>query len=60
MVSDLDKILCIFDIGDLVRLVEDYNVDVGYGLVTDVKVNFDDVYDIDYLREFGDGNPPSD
>ena len=42
MVTDLDKILCIFDIGDLVRLVEDYNVDVGYGLVTDVKVNFDD------------------
>ncbi|NDC29925.1 MAG: hypothetical protein EBZ58_03080 [Bacteroidetes bacterium] len=50
MVDDLRKIFCEFDIGDLVRLVEDYNVDVGYGLVTDVKPNFDDVYDLEYLR----------
>lgn len=50
MVTDLDKILCIFDIGDLVRLVEDYDIDIGYGLVTDIKMNFDDVYDLEYLR----------
>jgi len=50
MVNDLGKMFCQFDIGDLVRLVEDYNVDVGYGLVTDVKANFDDIYDLEYLR----------
>jgi hypothetical protein len=50
MVSEFDRLLSIFDIGDLVRLVEDYNIDVGYGLVTDVKTNFDDVYDLEYLR----------
>ena len=48
--GDFDDVLCVFDIGDLVRLTEDYNVDVGYGLVTDIKTNFDDVYDLEYLR----------
>lgn len=50
MVYDFDDELCEFDIGDLVRLNEDYNLEVGCGLVTDIKNNFEDVYDIEYLR----------
>lgn len=40
-----------YEIGDLVRLVEDYNLEVGYGIITDIKQNFEDVYDLDYLRK---------
>lgn len=47
--SDLD--LCEFEIGDLVRLVEDGQLEIGCGLVTDVKFNFDDVYDLKLLDE---------
>lgn len=46
-----DKTICDFDIGDLVRLNEDYKIQVGYGLVTDIKFDFDDVYDLKYLDE---------
>jgi len=48
MVDYINKQLCEFDIGDLVRLVEDYDFEVGCGLVMDVKISFDDVYDIEY------------
>jgi hypothetical protein len=51
MVNYLDKELCEFDIGDLVRLVEDNDFQVGCGLVMDIKISFDDVYDIEYLRK---------
>ena len=50
MVDDVLDIFCEFGIGDLVRLTEDNQLFVGYGLVTDIKNSFDDVYDIDYLR----------
>jgi hypothetical protein len=50
MVDDVEEFFCEFEIGDLVRLLEDQNISVGYGLVTDIKNSFDDVYDIDYLR----------
>jgi hypothetical protein len=50
MVDELEEIFCEFEIGDLVRLLEDHELAVGYGLVTDIKKSFDDVYDIDYLR----------
>ena len=50
MVDDVLDLFCEFDIGDLVRLTEDHQLFVGYGLVTDIKNSFDDVYDIDYLR----------
>lgn len=50
MVDDLEDIFCEFEIGDLVRLLEDQELSIGYGLVTDIKKSFDDVYDIDYLR----------
>jgi len=49
--SELDKLLYNFEIGDLVRLSEDSELQVGYGLVTDVKYNFEDVYDLKYLNE---------
>lgn len=35
-----------FSIGDLVRLNEDQELDIGYGLVTEVRDTFDDVYDL--------------
>jgi hypothetical protein len=50
MVDSIDELFCDFDVGDLVRLTEDHQLFVGYGLVTDIKNSFDDVYDIDYLR----------
>jgi|AACY02.1.fsa_nt_gi hypothetical protein len=49
MVNLRDKkryILCSFDVGDLVRLNEDKDLQIGYGLVTEVRENFDDVYDL--------------
>ena len=51
MVYLIDKSIYDFDVGDLVRLNEDIKVEIGYGLVTDVKFNFDDVYDLKYLDE---------
>lgn len=39
-------VLSSFDIGDLVRLTEDRELTIGYGLVTAVRENFDDVYDL--------------
>lgn len=51
MVCLLDKTIYDFEIGDLVRLNEDIDIEVGYGLVTDIKFNFDDVYDLKYLDE---------
>lgn len=47
----LDKSIYDFDIGDLVRLNEDIKIQIGYGLVTDIKFNFDDVYDLKFLDE---------
>ena len=46
-----DLLLCEFDVGDLVRLNEDIRLQIGYGLVVDVKNNFDDVYDMEYLTQ---------
>jgi hypothetical protein len=40
-----------YEIGDLVRLAEDHNLEVGYGIITEIKENFEDVYDLDYLRK---------
>lgn len=40
------KLLNDFSIGDLVRLNEDLNLHIGYGLVTEVRETFDDVYDL--------------
>ena len=39
-------ILSSFDVGDLVRLNEDKELQIGYGLVTEVRESFDDVYDL--------------
>lgn len=50
MVHLIDKSIYDFEVGDLVRLNEDIKIEVGYGLVADVKKNFDDVYDLDYLN----------
>lgn len=47
----IDKTIYEFDIGDLVRLNEDIKMEVGCGLVTDIKFNFDDVYDLKLLDE---------
>lgn len=47
----IDKSLYDFDIGDLVRLNEDIKLEIGYGLVADVKLSFDDVYDLKSLDE---------
>ena len=41
MVDDVLDLFCEFDIGDLVRLTEDHQLFVGYGLVTDIKNSFD-------------------
>jgi hypothetical protein len=46
-----DEAVFDFEIGDLVRLIEDHKIEIGYGLVTDIKDNLDDVYDLEYLRE---------
>lgn len=51
MVFKIDPDLCEFEIGDLVRLNEDIQLEVGCGLVTDIKNNFEDVYDLKYLDE---------
>jgi hypothetical protein len=51
MVFHDDVDLCEFEIGDLVRLNEDVELEVGCGLVTDIKTNFDDVYDLKFLDE---------
>lgn len=51
MVYSIDKAIYDFDVGDLVRLNEDIKVEIGYGLITDIKFNFDDVYDLRYLDE---------
>jgi hypothetical protein len=40
-----------YDIGDLVRLVEDRKIEVGYGIITDIKQDFEDVFDLEYLRK---------
>lgn len=40
------KLLNGFSIGDLVRLNEDLELHIGYGLVTEVRETFDDVYDL--------------
>ena len=37
MVHLIDKAVYDFEIGDLVRLSEDVKIEVGYGLVADVK-----------------------
>jgi hypothetical protein len=39
------------EIGDLVCLAEDLNLEVGLGIVTDIKNSFEDVYDLDFLRK---------
>jgi hypothetical protein len=39
-----------FDIGDLVRLSEDHKLEVGLGVIADIKENLEDVYDLVYLR----------
>lgn len=49
MVKNVGKnkyLLSHFDVGDLVRLNEDIQLQIGYGLVTDVRETFEDVYDI--------------
>ena len=46
-----EEIVFDYEIGDLVRLVEDHKLEVGYGIITDIKENFEDVYDLDYLRK---------
>lgn len=51
MVDHYDLDLFEFDVGDLVRLMEDHQLEAGYGLVTDIKFNFDDVYDLKLLDE---------
>ena len=51
MVHIINKTIYDFEIGDLVRLNEDIDIEVGYGLVTDIKFNFDDIYDLKYLDE---------
>lgn len=51
MVYLIDKSIYEFDIGDLVRLNEDIKIQIGYGLITDIKFNFDDVYDLRFLDE---------
>lgn len=51
MVYLIDKSIYEFDIGDLVRLNEDIKIEIGYGLITDIKFNFDDVYDLRFLDE---------
>ena len=51
MVDDVEEFFCEFEIGDLVRLNEDIELHVGCGLVTDIKNNFEDVYDLKYLDE---------
>ena len=51
MVFLADKSMYDFQIGDLVRLNEDIKIEIGYGLVTDIKFNFDDIYDVKFLDE---------
>lgn len=41
-----DSVACNFDVGDLVRLKEDDLIEVGYGIIIEVKFNFDDIYDV--------------
>jgi len=49
---DSDDDICLqIGVGDLVRLVEDIDLEIGLGIVTDIKNNFEDVYDLDYLRK---------
>lgn len=38
-------------IGDLVRLNEDSSLKIGIGVIEDIKLNFSDVYDIEYLLD---------
>lgn len=47
----IDKDIYDFEVGDLVRLTEDIKLDIGYGLVADVKLSFDDVYDLKILDQ---------
>lgn len=49
--KQFEKILCDFDIGDLVMLNGDTMLQVGYGLITDIKFDFDDIYDFKYLAD---------
>jgi hypothetical protein len=39
-----------FSIGDLVRLTEDRQLEIGLGVIADIKENLEDVYDLEYLR----------
>jgi hypothetical protein len=41
-----EEVLSNLAIGDLVRLNEDIDLQVGYGLIVDIKYNFDDIYDL--------------
>ena len=56
MVDDVKKISCKFKIGDLVRLIEDHDLRIGFGLITDIKINIEDVYDIKYFEEILEPN----
>ena len=47
----IDKDIYDFEVGDLVRLSEDIKIEIGYGLVADVKLSFDDVYDLKVLDQ---------
>jgi hypothetical protein len=56
MVDDVEKISCIFKIGDLVRLIEDKELNIGFGLIIDIKLSLEDVYDIKYFEEILEPN----
>jgi hypothetical protein len=47
----IDKDIYDFEVGDLVRLAEDIKIEIGFGLVVDIKLSFDDVYDLKILDE---------
>jgi hypothetical protein len=47
----IDKDAYDFEVGDLVRLIEDIKIEIGFGLVVDVKLSFDDVYDLKILDQ---------
>lgn len=38
-------------IGDLVRLNEDFSYKIGIGIIEDIKLNYSDIYDINYLLD---------
>jgi hypothetical protein len=47
----IDKDIYDFQVGDLVRLAEDIKLEIGFGLVADIKLSFDDVYDLKILDQ---------